>query len=200
MRKKLIVAVLFFLALVVIFLMRLYQPTSMNEELKQATPAQQELKQPSVNEPWKNFSAATFTIQLPSLPQHVSEKVSLSNSQDLVKYDMYLVQQPVGSTFMISLIHYPESFDTSDATSVLESITKEMLSNNSESKLLSSLHGQFCGKPSIDNVIANSSLYVYMRAFISGKTLYVINVVDQEDVRAKSHFDKALASFHLNDS
>ena len=195
MRKKLLYIVLFLVIIISIVLFRLYQPTDMNTEPTNA-PIENNEKL-AVVEPWKTFTAETFSLLLPSLPQHVTEKVPLANSNDQIKYDMYLVQQPVGSTFMISLIHYPDSMDTSNADSVLDTITKEMLSNNSESKLLSSLHGQFLGKPSIDNVIANSSLHVYMRAFLVEKTLYVFNVVDQQDERAKDHFEKALSSFHL---
>lgn len=198
MRKKLLFIVLFLIALVLIVLFRLYQPSGMIEDAQKNGTLPQVVEQPVVAESWKIFSAEKFSIALPSLPQHVTEKVPLANSSDLIKYDMYLVQQPVGSTFMISLIHYPESMDTSNADQVLDSITKEMLSNNSESALVSSLHGRFLGKPSIDNVIANSSLHVYMKAFLLDKTLYVINVVDQQDDRAKAHFEKALASFHLN--
>ena len=146
---------------------------------------------------WQLYSTEDFAILLPGIPQHISEKMPFNNGKELIKYDMYLVQQAVGSTFMVSVIRYPESYDTSDSRKILESVTNEMLSNNSENHLVSSKIGEYFGKPSMDNVIANPSLHVVMKAVLSNKTLFVFTVVDSIEDRAKEHFEKSMKEFRL---
>lgn len=198
MTKKLLILLCVLIVLLLLFFIRLYKP-SFESELNPSVKVQEERVQKYMNqeEPWKLFSTKVFSVTLPDLPQHVSEKVVMGNGRDVVKYDMYLVQQPVGSTFMISLIHYPPTYDTSDAHKILDAATKEMLSNNSESKLVSTSYGQFLGFPAVENVIVNSSLHVYMKAFLSKNTLFVVNVVDQQGERAQAHFEKAMSSFQM---
>ena len=189
MRQKIFYFVGIFAVLVLIFLVRLYYPTPFVEKDAQVSKEMKEV--------WQPYATDSFQVLLPSLPQHIKEKMPLTNSQEVISYDMYLVQQPIGSTFMVSIIQYPDTYDTSDAKQLLEAITNEMLSNNSESQLVSSKQGSFLGKPSLDNTIRNGALYIYMKAFISGKTLFVVNVVDSQEERVKANFEKVLNSFQL---
>lgn len=195
MRKKLLVFIAIFFLLVVLFIMRLYHPTPMNEKEVTTTSSSSSVVAPS--DAWQKYTADTFELMLPSLPQRVSEKMPVTNSKDVIQYDMYLVQQPIGSTFMLSVIHYPESFDTSDTGQLFESITNEMLANNKESQLLSSQSGMFLKLPSIENVIQNGNLHVFMKAVLLNKTLYVLTVVDAQKDRGKEHFEKVLQSFRF---
>lgn len=191
MQKKLLITIGIFSLIVLLFLARLYYPAPLDE----ANPIAEET--PVVTMSWQPYTTKSFHVILPGSPQHIKEKMVLTNSNEAIEYDMYLVQQSVGSTFMISLIRYPDTYDTSDSKQLLEAITNEMLSNNSESQLISSKSGTFLGCPSIDNVIQNPTLHIFMRAFLSNKTLYVVTVVDGQEERAKDNLEKVLNSFQI---
>jgi len=191
MQKKLLITIGIFSLIVLLFLARLYYPAPLDDTKPIAEEA------PVLEASWQPYEAKSFRALLPGAPQHIKEKMALTNSNEVIEYDMYLVQQSVGSTFMVSLIRYPDTYDTSDSKQLLEAITNEMLSNNSESQLVSSKSGTFLDCPSLDNVIQNPTLHIFMKAFLSNKTLYVVTVVDGQEERAKGNFEKVMNSFQI---
>jgi len=150
-------------------------------------------------EDWKKFTSEDnqFSVMLPTIPQHASEAVPLPNGQGSIKYDMYLSQEKDGSTFMISMIHYPENFDTSNPDILLEGVMKEMLSGSEENALKSSEKKEFKTLPSLNFAINNKDFVIHGLTFLSGKTLYVLTMIDRNMAGSDNQFGQFVDSFEV---
>lgn len=149
---------------------------------------------------WKRFTSKEndFSVLLPSLPQHVQEKVTLPNGQDVVEYHMYLSQEKNGTTFLISVIHYPEVFDTSKPEILLDGVMKEMLSGNTANTLGDVKKSLFKNCPSVDFLLENKEFELRCRTFLHSKTLFVLSVIDRKSAAdINKIFNKFANSFEL---
>jgi hypothetical protein len=156
-------------------------------------------RSPIFTEEWKEYipNNSKFTTMLPSLPQHASDAVPLPSSPGFIKYDMYMTQEKDGTTFMISMIQYPNEFDTSRPTDILDSVQKELLAGNPHSKLRYSTRSMFQEYPAIDFIIDNHELAIRCKAFLVEKTLYVLTLIDRTPLDVEEHFGKYVEPFHL---
>jgi len=150
-------------------------------------------------EEWKEYNPnnGKFTAMLPSLPQHAADSVALPSSQGFIKYDMFLSQEKDGTTFMISMIQYPNEYDTSRPMDLLDNVQKELMFGNVHNKLKSSTRGMYQEFPSIDFFIENNELVIRSKAFLVEKTLYVLTLIDRTPLDIEEHFGKYVESFHL---
>lgn len=150
-------------------------------------------------EDWKEYKPATgsFTALLPTLPQHASEVVPIPDSSDSIKYNMYLTQSKSGLTYMINMIEYPRSFDTSNSEMLLEGIIKEMMSGDAQNVLVDKSRQEFLGCPSVDFTLKTEHGSVSARALIAGKTVYVLTAIDSSSERAKKGFQRLVDGFSL---
>lgn len=148
---------------------------------------------------WNKYSAPSghFEVLFPVAPQHVSEVTTLPNDNKTVKYDIYLAQEKDGSTFMISEIQYPASFDAANQDVVLEGVMKEMVAGNPTNVLVKSAKGQFHNFPSLDFSIKNSDFSVESKAMLSDKILYVFTVMDRDPNFIEDDFGTFVGSFSL---
>ncbi|HXF28247.1 MAG TPA: hypothetical protein VN457_00225 [Chlamydiales bacterium] len=192
-RTKLIVAGV--VLLVAVFVLDQWRQRSSSEH----EPAQEE-KTVEVSEEWKEFQPTTglFKVKLPALPQHASDAVPLPSGQGLIKYDMYLSQKKNGRTFMVSLIQYPELFDTSSPNELLDGVMKEMMAGNVNNKLKMVQKGEFRTYPAIDFEIQNNDVLLRSKTFLAGKTLFVLTLIDRSEKDLDSEFAKFSDSLLVN--
>jgi hypothetical protein len=148
---------------------------------------------------WKKFTApqGQFEVLLPSLPQHASEVVPLLSGQGAIKYDMYIAQKKDGSTFMISVIQYPPSFDVSNANSLLESVMKEMQGANKSNTIQNKEVTVFNTYPALDFWMKNDEFATRSKTFLCGHTLFVLTFVDRNFVDLEQDFSTFINSFQL---
>ena len=161
---------------------------------------QQVVPPPVAGDTWKKFTSVNneFSVLLPTLPQHVQEKVTLPNGKGAIEYHMYLSQEKDGTTLMISMIQYPQAFDTSKPDLLLENVMKEMASGSTTNELQNVEKGAFQSFPALDFSIENKDFSLRCKAFLHNKTLYVLSVIDRTaagDINAV--FDKFMNSFEL---
>ncbi len=147
---------------------------------------------------WREFREAggKFSSKMPSLPQHAAEAVPLQGGQGSIHYDMYLSQEKDGTTFMISQIQYPDSYET-DATQLLDGVMQEMMRGHKDNVLKMKTTGQFQENNSLDFLIQNNDVYIRSRTFLHGKTLYVLTVIDRNIADLEAGFKKFSESFAL---
>jgi hypothetical protein len=150
---------------------------------------------------WKEFNPnnGKFTVFLPTLPQHASDAVPLPTGQGFIKYDMYLSQERDGTVFMISMIQYPNDFDTTNAQSLLDNVMKELMGGNVHNKLKTSQKGMFKEFPCIDFLIENNEILIRSKAFLVNKTLYVLTLIDKTPIDVEGHFKQYFEAFHLSE-
>ncbi len=192
-----IVVIIIILFLIVMFMKDNSKsvPSDMMKETKEAPATGQTA---SISD-WKKFTSDDnqFSVSLPTIPQHASEAVPLPNGQGAITYDMYLSQEKDGSTFMISLIHYPENFDTSNPDVLLEGVMKEMLSGSEDNTLKSSEKKQFKDLPSLDFAITNKDFIIHGFTFLSDKNLYVLTMIDRNMSHDETQFNQFVNSFDV---
>ncbi len=150
---------------------------------------------------WKEYVSVkpAFKVLLPTTPQHAEESVPLPAAQGMMKYDLYLSQSKSGATFMISVIEYPEGYDMSNQQSLLEGVQKEMLMGNEKNKLVDSSQGMFQSSLALDFMLESPEIVTKSKAFIHGRRLYVLTVVDRVKGHLLSHFNKFTGTFEIND-
>jgi hypothetical protein len=151
---------------------------------------------------WKEFNPnnGKFTVFLPTLPQHASDAVPLPSGLGFIKYDMYLSQERDGTVFMISMIQYPNDYDTANAQMLLENVMKELMGGNVHNKLKTSQKGMYKDLPCLDFLIENNEILIRSKAFIMSKTLFVLTLIDKTPADVEEHFKRYFEAFHLSET
>lgn len=132
-------------------------------------------------EGWREFVSAIgrFKVMLPMTPQHANEKLPIPDTPYVLEYDMYVSETQEGTTYMISLIRYPDAVDTSNTDNMLENVMNEMVAANPTNKLRSMAFHDFHGDKALDFVIYSADTVVASTAFVRGKTLYLLTLIDK---------------------
>jgi hypothetical protein len=134
---------------------------------------------------------------MPNLPQHVTSTVALPNAEGSIRYDVYLAQARVGTTFIINAIQYPDSYDTSNPDAVLQAAAEEMVNGNPSNKLVREERGVHQGLPSSDFTLKNQDVGIRSRAILKGKRLYVLTVADRDPQVLQDSFSRFANSFKV---
>jgi len=197
-RTKLLLAAIIVCVLVIGFGLRERDEVA-EDHVPPAATEQQVVSTPLAE--WKEFQSVTnkFAVLLPSLPQHASDSVALPSGQGMIKYDMYLAQEKIGSTFMISLIQYPENYDTASTADLLDGVMKEMMNGNPNNKLKLVEKSLFQSYPALDFTIQNNEVYIHCKAFLRHKTLVVLTAIDRDPQVLDTKFLKFANSFNWNE-
>jgi len=150
-------------------------------------------------EEWREFTSAigNFRVMLPAVPLHAEESLPVPDSETVLKYNMYASETNDGATYMISLITYPEAIDTSKPENMLENVMNEMTSANPTNKLRSLNFHEYLGHKALDFFIESPEIVVSSRAFVSGKTLYLLTMIDKQEQYKEDEFLYFLNSFEL---
>lgn len=151
-------------------------------------------------EEWKEYAPATqeFSVRIPTLPQHAADATPAQNTSGFVHYDIYFAQSRAGSTYVINVIEYPLTFDTTNPDVVLNGVMQEMLGGNPANQLMKSNRGNFSGYPSAEFALKNPDVEAYTRAILKGRSLYVLTVMDKDSQQAQANFTKFTDSFQFN--
>lgn len=150
-------------------------------------------------EEWREFEAdeAKFKVQIPALPQHATETVRDPKDQQKREYDMYVSQKNDGTIFMISLITYENDQETSNPTKLLKSIVEEMLASNPSNKLKSLKENLYHQYKAIDFSIENADVHMDGKAFVIGKTLYILSYIAKSADYNPLEYQHFIDSFKL---
>ena len=150
-------------------------------------------------EEWREFTSAIgeFKVMLPAVPLHAEESLPVPESKVVLQYNMYASESNDGTTFMISLITYPEEIDTSKPENMLENVMNEMVSANPTNSLRSLNFHEFLGHKALDFFIESPEIVVNSRAFVSGKTLYLLTMIDKKEQYDEEEFLYFINSFEL---
>lgn len=151
------------------------------------------------HEGWREFVSAIgrFKVMLPITPQHANEKLPVPGTAYFLDYDMYISETPDGTTYMISLIRYPDALDTSNTDNMLENVMNEMVAASPGNKLRQMAFGEFLGVKALDFTIHSPEIVVASKAFVVGKTLYLLTLIDKMKKYKEEDFKYFVESFGL---
>ena len=201
-RKQLVTIILIVVVAILIYVFFRRSSEELPKGLREADLNEGNQAQIEPKKEWKKYVSQNgqFTVLLPAMPQFASEVVPLSPDKGYIKYDMYLSRDAKsGSTFMISIIQYPQDFDTASADSILDGVMKEMLAGNANNQLDKSQKRTFKNYPSLTFSIMNQDYALHCEAFLIGKKLYVLTMIDRNGQTLDVLFQKFLDSFQLNE-
>jgi hypothetical protein len=188
--------------LAVLFIISIFAYDFMTKKPKRA-PRWDELKPQEEYANWKEYRPQNdrFEVRFPTYPQHTtaSDSARFGTSQDVVRYDIYLSQGRGGSSFLISMLGYPESFDLAKDDMLFDAVAKDMLSSNPNSVMIDPKKGIFHSRPSYDFTIQTPQFTTKSRAFLDGKTLYVLTVMDKSPEYLNEEFEMFTSSFKFNE-
>lgn len=151
---------------------------------------------------WREFTSVTkhFKVLLPSLPQHVADKVFDAGSGEMRKYETFIAADNRGAAFMVSTILYAHNVEKEDASAEsLKAAITDILSRNKGNKLNEIKPGHFHNYPALDFSITSNEMSIEGKVFAFGNTIYVLSMVDRSDVFNQQELSYFMNSFELID-
>lgn len=165
-------------------------------------PSTQHLPMEPIVGGWRSYTPGTgrFSVALPVLPQHATDTINDTTTQQLRHYEMYIADAGDGTIYMINMITYPADADLSNHKEVFKSFIDDMVTSNPQNHLLSSEPSHFHGHDAWDFNIQNSEGELRSKMFLDDKsrTLYVLSRLAKPNVPDHGEFDKFVDTFKLN--
>ena len=142
-----------------------------------------------------------FTVLLPTLPQRVTEQVKDGETLAVRQYDMYASQAFNGTTFLVSLVHFPATTNAATFASLTQSFVQDMVKSNPKNVLKTTRSIEYHHSPATRFQIENDLMDIDGVTFLINETLYVLSAIYPKGLQSEQDFDYFLQSFKLlNDS
>lgn len=150
-------------------------------------------------EDWREYVSAvgSFKVLLPVLPQHASEQLAVPDTTYFLEYNMYVAEENDGTTYLISLIRYPDELNTDNHAAMLENVMNEMVAANPTNELSSAGFVEYLGFNALAFKIVSPETVVNSRAFVNGKEMYLLTVIDKTGGYKEGDFEYFLENFVL---
>lgn len=148
---------------------------------------------------WEDFTdpAGKFKAQLPSPPQFVKGSAEIPTSDRKRRYEIYASQELNGNLFMINVMTYPSDFDTSDIKETLRGIVDETVQSNPANRLTNSKESVYQDHPALDFDIDNQLVKSQGKAFMIGKTVYILVYAADKKNFVPTEYQKFVDSFSI---
>lgn len=149
---------------------------------------------------WRDFSPQSggFKVLFPAVPQFAKEAVNIPNTDKKRRYEMYASETINGTVFMVSVITYPQDYDTVNKTQTVQSVVDELVASDPANHLLESRDAVFLGFPAVDFHMVNKEFDIEGKSFMNDKTVYVLTYVARNKDYNREDYDYFINSFHLN--
>ncbi|WP_075882489.1 hypothetical protein [Candidatus Protochlamydia sp. W-9] len=148
---------------------------------------------------WREFTSESgdFKVLFPSMPQYAKEAVNVPNTDVKRRYAMYAAEKINGTVFMISVITYPQDFNTNNKNTIVRSVIDELIASDPANHLLEQRDAIFQEQSAIDFHLVNKEFDIEGKSFMIDKTVYVLTYVARNrdyDIADYKHF---IESFRL---
>lgn len=153
-----------------------------------------------VKEDWKKFSSTQngFTVDLPTIPDHVSQKVDIPQTDLSIKYDTYISEPSESVVYVISVWYYPAEIDMSKPEVNLQDGFGGMLSALPGSQVLKMEIGEIKGDfKALDFLVKHEDVFFQGKLILVYNTLYQVFSVYKENMDVKQNYDRFIDSFNL---
>lgn len=152
-------------------------------------------------EEWKKFSSAKngFYVELPTIPDHVSQKVDIPQTELSIKYDTYISEPSESVVYVISVWYYPAEIDMSKPEVNLQDGFGGMLSALPGSQVLKMEIGEFSDKfKALDFLVKHEDVFFQGKLILVYNTLYQVFSVYKENMDVKGNYERFMNSFTLD--
>lgn len=160
----------------------------------------QKYSRPNFENPWKEFHsvAGRCKMKFPNHPEHVTEKLSLSEEGYDLKYDAYISTSDKRTVYMLLIAQYPDFVDESYAQMSLEQFLNGILSHNPGNQLIFADLLLVNGHEALDFFIRTGSVYFKGRAMMVKNSLYLMAMECEMQTYDEGGFNTFINSFVLN--
>jgi len=148
---------------------------------------------------WTEFQsvAGKCKMQFPTIPEHVSEKMSIPEEGYEMSYDAYISASERESMFMLLIAQYPDFVDESYAQMSLETFLNGILTHNPTNQLIFADLSLVQGHEALDFFIRTGSVYFKGRAMMVKNSLYLMAMECEMQNYEEEHFNRFVNSFEL---
>lgn len=148
---------------------------------------------------WQDFHSTTgsCSVKLPSMPEHISEKIKMPDSQYELKYDAYISDHNKSSVYMLLVAQYPDYVDQSYAQSSLEGFLNGILSYNPANQLIFADLTLVNGNEALDFFIRAGAVYFRGRAMLIKNSLYLMAMECEAPAYDEAQYNSFVSSFNL---
>jgi hypothetical protein len=162
-------------------------PVQMSEEMKVPPYAD-----------WREFipQSKKFKVMLPTVPQYAQDSNLIANTEQKRFYEMFISEKLNGAIFMISQITYPAEYNV-NTRQLLKDTIDEMVKSNPDNTLNFVNDTTFLDQTAFDFNITNKDFGVDGKAFMYGKTIYLLTYIAKNAEFNKEEYKHFLDSFHL---
>ncbi|HEY2809810.1 MAG TPA: hypothetical protein VGJ00_00235 [Rhabdochlamydiaceae bacterium] len=125
---------------------------------------------------WQEFRSVCGKCKMmfPKYPDHLSEKMRLSQEGFDLKYDAYISAADHQTLFLLLIAQYPDFVDEAYAKTSLESFLNGILTHNPDNQLIFADLSLVDGHEALDFFIRTAGVYFKGRALMVKNSLYLM--------------------------
>ena len=136
-------------------------------------------------------------MKFPKSPDHLSEKMRLSQEGFDLKYDAYISAADQQTIYLLLIVQYPEFVDESYAKTSLESFLNGVLTHNPQNQLIFADLTLVDGHEALDFFIRTGGVYFKGRALMVKNSLYLMAMECEVQNYDESSYNTFVNSFKL---
>ena len=148
---------------------------------------------------WKKFTSTEsgFSIDLPTTPDHLEQKIDIPQSDLSIGYDTFLSEPSESVVFVISVWNYPAEVDMSKPEVNLQDGFGGMLSALPGSQVQSMQMTDVDGFKALEFLVKNDEIYFQGKLILVYNTLYQVFSVYKDGDTVSKDYAKFIGSFKL---
>lgn len=162
-----------------------------------STATQEKPVEQKVNWQTYTYDANNFSVELPSKPDHIRQKIDVPKSDVKIEYDTYVSEPSDDIVYVISVWDYPAEVDMSKPEINLKDGFGGMLSALPGSKVIDSKMTDVQGFKALEFLVKNDDVYFQGKLIIAYNTLYQIFTVYRDKVDMEKNYKQFINSFKI---
>ena len=149
---------------------------------------------------WHHFQSSSGNCQMkfPRTPEHISEKMNVSEEGYDLRYDAYISSTDPKTVFMLLIAQYPDFVDERFAHMSLEAFLNGILTHNPGNQLIFADLVLVQGHEALDFFIRSGAVYFKGRAMMVKNSLYLMAMECEIQSYDDMHYNTFVNSFSLN--
>lgn len=148
---------------------------------------------------WKQVFAKSGECQIsfPSVPELIEQSLKVANSEDHLKYEVYLAPFEEKGVFLLMIATYPQPIPSGHEVVGLEALLRGIISHHPDNTLEYAEVLDIGGKPAINFLVQSGTSYFRGHALMAGNKLYLIAMEGYKGTLEEKIFSRFVKSFKL---
>jgi len=147
---------------------------------------------------WVPFSSQSggFDVEFPVVPQHFNENKA-DNQGTLLNYDMYVAQSVENTTYLISLITFPNKAFLGNPEQMMETTIHELATATPSGRLVEQHKISYLNQVTVEFQFETDTQETRGRIFIIDRTLYLLTAIFEKGQYKNEDYSYFVNSFQL---